>query len=92
MPFTFPGAPEPWRQAGLAGLDRAKSAVGRYRSKGGSPVSGAWAAGPYDESALRIGQNLRPSVTLVAVARGTHIVSTDTAAPARAAPKYPPHR
>jgi SAM-dependent methyltransferase len=69
LPFTFPGAPEFWRQAGLAGLDRAKSAVGRSRGKSGSPVSGAQASAPYDESALRIGQNLQPSVTLVAVAR-----------------------
>ena len=68
LPFTFPRAPEAWRQAGLAGLDRAKSAIARSGAHTTSLPSDAPQPAPYDESALRIGRGLQPSVTLVAVA------------------------
>jgi SAM-dependent methyltransferase len=78
LPFTFPRAPEAWRQLGLATLKRIEA---RRRERkpdpattGGSSqkeqsASGGLARYGYDERAIRIAANARPSVNIVAVAR-----------------------
>jgi SAM-dependent methyltransferase len=84
LPFTFPGAPERLRQAGLGGL---KSVQARLRrgdaAEGQSPGAPEGAAGgaghiptapagfPYDETAINIGPGLSPSINIVAVARAS---------------------
>jgi SAM-dependent methyltransferase len=80
LPFTFPHAPEPWRQAGLTGLKLAQARLrGRAAARGESRAEGAaGGAGevptaprtyPYDEKAIRIEPGVMPSVNIVAVAR-----------------------
>lgn len=83
LPFTFPGAPERWRLAGLTALKRLQTSV---RARGGeSPAAGTGPDGAlqggagdvvggsgayrYDQTALRIGPAEKPSVNLVAVCR-----------------------
>jgi SAM-dependent methyltransferase len=87
LPFTFPGAPERLRQAGLGGLKTIKS---RLRGGGastdgdghahGAPEGTAGGAGevplaaaryPYDETAIKIAPGLAPSVNIVAVAKAS---------------------
>lgn len=84
LPFTFPGTPERLRQAGLGGLKSVKARLRRGdaadEQSPGSPEGAAGGAGniptaparyPYDETAIKIGPGLRPSVNIVAVAKGT---------------------
>ncbi len=84
LPFTFPGAPERLRQAGLGGLKSVKAWMRRddaaMRRSPGMPENGVSGAGhipvssachPYDETAIKISPGLYPSVNIVAVAKAS---------------------
>jgi SAM-dependent methyltransferase len=79
LPFTFPGAPEAWRQAGLGAL---KGLQSRFRER--ANVSGTEAVAPtggageeiapshaysFDQSAIRIAPTATPRLNLVAITR-----------------------
>jgi SAM-dependent methyltransferase len=82
LPFTFPGAPERLRQAGLGRLKSVKAWMRRgdaaMRQSPGIPEGNGGGAGhvpvapayyPYDETAITIGPGRYPSVNIVAVAK-----------------------
>ncbi len=81
LPFTFPGAPEPWRLLGLDALKRVQARIqrrdhsgpGERRPEGAAGGAGDVPTSPrsygYDEHAIRIAPGVRPSVNVVAVAR-----------------------
>lgn len=64
LPFTFPGAPEAWRQGGLAATKAVQAWLRR-------PAAGEHSAASYgyDETAIRIAADVDPSANIVAVAR-----------------------
>ena len=81
LPFTFPGAPERWRQWGLGLLKTLQAKVrGADTSQqteqqpegaagGAGHVLSSAAVHAYDESAIRIAAGVSPSVNIVAVGR-----------------------
>lgn len=73
LPFTFPGAPEPWRQAGLGlvkGTRDRLAAVRRRGAPGPSQPQPQPQEFGFDQTAVRIAPGIRPSVNIVAVASG----------------------
>lgn len=69
LPFTFPGAPEPWRQTGLRAIKATRARVSGLR-KGSSPPQAEPSSFGFDQSAVRIEPGIQPSVNIVAVASG----------------------
>jgi SAM-dependent methyltransferase len=72
LPFTFPGAPERWRIAGLEGLRKASRRVGAVRSQvrrraPASPGPTTYAFGPED---IVIAPGAEPSTNIVVTASG----------------------
>lgn len=63
LPFTFPQAPEPWRQWGLNLLHR------QHTQGSARPVQTSPDDFGFGESDLRIGLDVKPGVNLIAVAR-----------------------
>lgn len=81
LPFTFPGAPEKWRQHGLGFLKAAQAKVrgaNANQQTERQPEGAAGGAGQvltasgghaFDESAIRIAAGETPSVNIVAIGR-----------------------
>ncbi len=69
LPFTFPGAPEPWRQTGLRAIKAARTRVSGLRKGSSAPRPEPSSFG-FDQSAVRIEPGIQPSVNIVAVASG----------------------
>jgi SAM-dependent methyltransferase len=80
LPFTFPGAPERWRQAGLRAMKATRARLHKESDltrRPGAPEGAAGGAGDipvgakysYDATAVSIAPDIAPSVNIVAVAR-----------------------
>lgn len=69
LPFTFPGAPEFWRQAGLRAIKGASGRVSALRKRP-APEPRPPSSFGFSQDAVRIEPGLTPSVNIVAVASG----------------------
>lgn len=69
LPFTFPGVPEPWRQAGLRTIKAAAARAGAVRRRP-DPAPRPPESFGFTQDAIRIEPGISPSVNIVAIASG----------------------